>query len=110
MKVMTDNTELIQEIQRLYLEGKKRREICNILGLKDKMVSYIIYQKLHLHISHPRRKNKVNKLPDIPKEKINKIINLAYWGYHPNEIAEDQAVNHNQVFTVIQYAKNKGII
>lgn len=110
MKGITADPEVIRDVKKLYIEGVKRREIGNRLGLTDGTVWFIIYEKLQLHHKYPRKKKALPEVPELPKEKINRIINLAYWGYHVAEIAEDQGIHHNQVSGIIEDAKKRGII
>lgn len=98
------------EVEKMYIQGMKRGEICEATGLSDGVVQFIIYKKLELHIRYPRQKDKFPKFDEVPKEKINRIISLAYWGYHVSEIAEDQGIHHNQVSGIIEDAKKRGIL
>jgi hypothetical protein len=110
MKGITSDPEVLIDVKRLYIEGLKRGAICKATGLTDGAVQFIIYHKLQLHLRYPRKKKSVPIQPELPKEKINRIINLAYWGYHVAEIAEDQGINHNQVHGIIEDAKRKGVL
>ena len=110
MKVITHDPEILAQVKKLYIEGLQRRAISKTTGLTDGTVQFIIYKKLELHLRYPRKKRELPKANEIPKEKINRIINLAYWGYHASEIAEDQGVHYNQVYGIIEDAKKRGII
>jgi hypothetical protein len=110
MKGITSDPEVLRDVKRLYIEGLKRGAICKATGLTDGAVQFIIYHKLQLHLRYPRKKKSVPIQPELPKEKINRIISLAYWGYHVAEIAEDQGIHHNQVHGIIEDAKRKGVL
>lgn len=110
MRGVTENPEVLRDVKKLYIEGMKRRKIGEQLGLSDGAVQFIIYKKLELHLRYPRKKRELPKVEQLPREKINRIINLAYWGYHASEIAEDQGVHYNQVSGIIEDARKKGII
>ena len=110
MKRLTITPQILKQVKDLYTTGLKRKEIVQSTGLKDGSVYYIIYHKMQLHLRYPRKKKAIPVLPELPKEKVNRIINLAYWGYHVAEIAEDQGINHNQVHGIIEDAKKRGII
>lgn len=110
MKIKDATSETLMQVETMYIQGKKRYDICKATGLSSGAVQFIVYKKLELHLKFGRQKKQLPKFDEVPKDKINRIITLAYWGYHVSEIAEDQGIHHNQVHGIIENAKKRGIL
>lgn len=93
-------TEKEQEAVRLYHQKLQIKEIAEITGIPFGSVKRLFHQKLNL-----RRNKKMNlerPYEHLPKDKINKIITLANFGYTNDEIAYDQEVSTYIVERIIE--------
>jgi DNA invertase Pin-like site-specific DNA recombinase len=104
----------LDTIREMYSAGASRKEIEQATGLNRNQVYHIIYKKLCLHDSQPRKVVKVNLKVRVQREVtpdiINRIIILTNWGYQCKEIAEDQEIHPAEVRRVVQEAEHLGRI
>jgi hypothetical protein len=97
-------------IQDLYLNGYTKNAISEAIGLSTNQVSYILYTKLKMHEKAPRMAISTNLVENMPKQVVNRIIQLASWGYNKKEIAEETQLPYNRVDVLIKEATKKKLI
>jgi hypothetical protein len=93
-------------VKDLYAQGYTRNKIAEIMGVKNIVVQYILYKILLVNKSNSRS----NLMEVLPKDQVNRIINLCCWGYNNYEIAEDLDLPVKNVTLVIKEARNKKLI
>lgn len=97
-------------IKELYLNGYTKNAISKAIGLNPNQVAYILYTKLKMHEKAPRMSVSTNLVDSMPKHLVNRIIQLASWGYNKKEIAEDTRLPYNRVDVLIREATKKNLI
>ena len=97
-------------IQELYLNGYTKNAISEAIGLSPNQVAYILYTKLRMHEKAPRNAIGHNLVDNMPKHLVNRIIQLASWGYNKKEIAEDTRLPYNRVDLLVREASKKNLI
>jgi hypothetical protein len=80
---------------KLYREGKKLREIVDILNLTMGNVKHIIY-------SREKIIREIEPTPRFTPEQIARIVHLYRWGYTPNEISEEIGGKPSHIATIIE--------
>ena len=93
-------------VRDLYTQGYTRNKIAEIIGVKNIVVQYILYNVLDVNKNNPRS----NLMEVLPKDQVNRIITLSCWGYNNYEIAEDLDLPVKNVTLVIKEARNKKLI
>jgi DNA-binding transcriptional regulator LsrR (DeoR family) len=93
-------------VKDLYAQGYTRNKIAEMMGVKNIVVQYILYKILLVNKSNTR----CNLMEVLPKDQVNRIINLSCWGYNNYEIAEDLDLPVKNVTLVIKEARNKKLI
>jgi orotate phosphoribosyltransferase-like protein len=102
--------KLTQIIEDLYLNGYTKNAISKAIGLSPNQVAYILYTKLRMHEKAPRMAISTNLVENMPKQVVNRIIQLASWGYNKKEIAEETRLPYNRVDILIREATKKNLI
>jgi len=102
--------KLNQIIQDLYLNGYTKNAISKAIGLSPSQVAYILYTKLKMHEKAPRNAIGNNLVENMPKQIVNRVIQLAGWGYNKKEIAEDTRLPYNRVDLLVREASKKNLI
>jgi orotate phosphoribosyltransferase-like protein len=102
--------KLTKIIEDLYLNGYTKNAISNAIGLSPNQVAYILYTKLKMHEKAPRMAIGHNLVENMPKQVVNRIIQLASWGYNKKEIAEETRLPYNRVDILIREATKKNLI
>lgn len=102
--------KITQVIHDLYLNGYTKNAISKAIGLSPNQVGYILYTKLKMHEKAPRMSVSTNLVDAMPKHLVNRIIQLASWGYNKKEIAEDTRLPYNRVDVLIREATKKNLI
>lgn len=97
-------------IQDLYLNGYTKNAISKAIGLSPNQVAYILYTKLKMHEKAPRMAISTNLVENMPKHLVNRVIQLAGWGYNKKEIAEDTRLPYNRVDVLVREATKKNLI
>lgn len=97
-------------IQDLYLNGYTKNAISKAIGLSPNQVAYILYTKLKMHEKAPRMAISTNLVDNMPKHLVNRVIQLAGWGYNKKEIAEDTRLPYNRVDVLVREATKKNLI
>ena len=73
-------------VRDLYLNGYTKNAISKAIGLSPNQVAYILYTKLKMHEKAPRNSIGHNLVDNMPKHLVNRVIQLAGWGYNKKEI------------------------
>lgn len=102
--------KLTHIIQELYLNGYTKNGIAQSIGLTPNQVGYILYTKLKMHEKAPRNCISHNLVENMPKQVVNRVIQLASWGYNKKEIAEETRLSYNRVDLLVREATNKNLI
>lgn len=102
--------EIAPMVRDLYIEGFTRKRISEVLNVDQDLVGYILYVQLRIHERYPRKQTGEDLFECLPKEKVDKIIMLASFGYTNKEIAEDQDMPHRDVNKIVIEAKRKKLI
>lgn len=97
-------------IQDLYLNGYTKNAISKAIGLSPNQVAYILYTKLKMHEKAPRMAISTNLVDNMPKQLVDRVIQLAGWGYNKKEIAEDTRLPYNRVDVLVREATKKNLI
>lgn len=102
MKYKPYDQELAKKVRELYLEqGLTMEETSNRLGITRDRARYYFYNKLGYRNPKGHRK-KVYCLNHIPDSKINRVLQLARFGYSDLEIGEDQKLKTDEVRAIIR--------
>lgn len=102
--------KLTSMIEELYLNGYTKNAISKAIGLSPNQVAYIMYTKLKMHEKAPRMSVSTNLVDAMPKHLVNRIIQLASWGYNKKEIAEETRLPYNRVDLLVREATKKNLI
>jgi DNA-binding transcriptional regulator LsrR (DeoR family) len=94
----------------LYLQGYTKAKISEALGMSHPQVAYILYTKLRMHEKAPRNAIGHNLVDNMPKQLVDRVIQLAGWGYNKKEIAEDTRLPYNRVDLLVREANKKNLI
>lgn len=97
-------------IKDLYLNGYTKTAISKAIGLSPNQVAYILYTKLRMHEKAPRNSIGHNLVENMPKQIVNRVIQLASWGYNKKEIAEETRLPYNRVDLLVREASKKNLI
>lgn len=96
--------KLLEQITDLFIYQKMtREETCKMLGIDKERFKYYVYRKLG--IKNPKNKRKyasVSILDKISDSKINRVLQLARFGYSDLEIGEDQKLKTDEVRAIIR--------
>lgn len=102
--------KLTSMIEELYLNGYTKNAISKAIGLTPNQVAYIMYTKLKMHKKAPRMAISTNLVDNMPKHLVNRVIQLAGWGYNKKEISEDTRLPYNRVDVLVREATKKNLI
>lgn len=102
MKYKPYDQELANQVKDLYLDkGLTMEETANRLGITRDRARYYFYNKLGYRNPKGHRK-KVYCLNHIPESKVNRVLQLARFGYSDLEISQDQNLKTDEVRTIIR--------
>ena len=102
--------KLTKIIEDLYINGYTKNAISEVIGLSPNQVAYILYTKLKMHEKAPRNAIGHNLVDNMPKQIVDRVIQLAAWGYNKKEIAEDTRLPYNRVDLLVREASKKNLI
>jgi hypothetical protein len=97
---------LVPLVRELYTQGNTKHQIADMMGIRITTVNYILYGILEVQTNNPRG----NLVNEMPRELVDRVINLSCWGYSKKEIAEDLEIKFKLVADIVKEATDKKLI
>ena len=94
----------------LYRDGHKIEKIAYLLDLDPNQVKYILYRRLKVQDSKPRKIFGGGLLDVMPRAQVSRCLTLSFYGYQAGAIAKDQGIPLSRVTRLLEEAREKKLL